>query len=367
MSQLRYYHVLGSKGKCYNVRWEMVAYAREQGITAAAGAYGTTRKTVRKWVRRYGAEGVAGLEDRSRRPKVSPGRTGRKLTKLVVRGRERYPTWGARRLVERLGLACSAVTVYNILKREGVYKPRRRRWRERRDLREAKKRYGVLEKVQIDVKHLADIAAYYRGIKAYELPRYEFTARDVRTGMVAVAYGYDASLTNAVAFAHYLGRHLTRWGRPPAGTTWQTDNGAEFVGSAKAKKASAFTAAVRSYGVRHGRIPPRAPTFNSDVEAFHRTVQDEFYACERFSGLKDFLEKAYAYVGYYNLERRNRHRGNRAPFPIAVELDPNLPPQLFTPPPIILDFVDPFTGGYHVPCPSIFALIPPGRIARIPL
>jgi transposase len=37
--------------------------------TAIAAAFGTTAKTVKKWVDRYQAEGLAGLEDRSSRPR----------------------------------------------------------------------------------------------------------------------------------------------------------------------------------------------------------------------------------------------------------------------------------------------------------
>jgi len=351
MSRLKYKDICGGEQRKFTLRVDIVQYAEEHGVRRTAGAYGTTAKTVRKWRDRYREEGVKGLEDRSRRPKNSPGRTARKLEKLVVRLRQQYPTWGGRRLVERFELACSAPTVYSILKRHGAYKPRKRRWRQKRDLREKKKRLGFLGKVQFDLKHLTDIDEYYRPLKAYELPRYEYTARDVRTGMVVVGLAYEASLTNAVTFARYVAGHLERWGVKVRGTTWQTDNGAEFVGSAKAKKPSAFTAAVKRCGARHDRIPPRAPTWNSDVEAFHRTVQDEFYRCERFHGLGDFLAKANTYVAYYNLFRRNRHRGNLSPFQIASSLRPGLSEHLFTPPPIILDLVEPETGEYHVPCP----------------
>ena len=352
MSRVKYNDICRGEQRKYTLRVEMVQYAEEHGVTRAAAGYGTTAKTVRKWRDRYREEGVKGLNDRSRRPKRSPGRVPRKLEKLVLRLREQYPTWGGRRLVERLELPCSPPTVYSILKRHGAYKPRKKRWRQRRDLREQKKRLGLLEKVQFDLKHLKDIDEYYRALKAYELPRYEYTARDVRTGMVVVALAYEASLTNAVTFARYVAGHLERWGVKVRGTTWQTDNGAEFVGSAKAKRPSAFTAVIEGYGVKHDRIPPRAPTWNSDVEAFHRTIQDEFYRCERFHSLGNFLAKANTFVAYYNLKRPNRHRGNLSPFQIASSLRPGLSQHLFTPPPIILDLVEPESGEYHVPCPS---------------
>ena len=43
---------------------------------AAARAFHATPKTVAKWVARFRAEGVAGLQDRSSRPRSSPSQTG---------------------------------------------------------------------------------------------------------------------------------------------------------------------------------------------------------------------------------------------------------------------------------------------------
>jgi hypothetical protein len=100
-----------------------------------------------------------------------------------------------RRLAVDFGLGCSHTTVYNILKRNGAFRRPRRKWRRKKDLRELKKRLGFLEKVQVDVKHLKDIPELYKSLKKYKLPRYRYTARDVRTGMVLAAYAYEASLT----------------------------------------------------------------------------------------------------------------------------------------------------------------------------
>ena len=47
--------------KLLNLRLSMVEYAKEHGISEAARAYRTTRKTVRKWVRRYEREGIGHL------------------------------------------------------------------------------------------------------------------------------------------------------------------------------------------------------------------------------------------------------------------------------------------------------------------
>ena len=44
-------------------------------VTELAQAYGISRKTAYKWLRRYDAGGVAALADRSRRPQTSPHAT----------------------------------------------------------------------------------------------------------------------------------------------------------------------------------------------------------------------------------------------------------------------------------------------------
>ncbi|TKJ41346.1 hypothetical protein CEE36_08505 [candidate division TA06 bacterium B3_TA06] len=50
-------------------------YPRCASISATAHQMGTSRQVVRKWIRRYEAEGEKGLMDRSRRPHISPRKT----------------------------------------------------------------------------------------------------------------------------------------------------------------------------------------------------------------------------------------------------------------------------------------------------
>jgi len=48
------------------------SYMAIGSISKTARLWGTSRNVVRKWVRRYQEEGLAGLGDRSRRPHHSP-------------------------------------------------------------------------------------------------------------------------------------------------------------------------------------------------------------------------------------------------------------------------------------------------------
>ena len=82
----------------------------------AAEAQGVSRTTAHKWIRRYRAEGWAGLEDRSSRPHRSPRLTRPEVVQAILAARvERR--WGPHRLGPLLGQPRS--TVHAVLARSG--------------------------------------------------------------------------------------------------------------------------------------------------------------------------------------------------------------------------------------------------------
>jgi len=81
-------------------------------------------RTAYRWMRRYQAEGPAGLADRSRRPHASPSRSSAALEARVLELRAEHPAWGGRklrRLLEWEGVAPvpAASTITEILRRHG--------------------------------------------------------------------------------------------------------------------------------------------------------------------------------------------------------------------------------------------------------
>ena len=74
----------------------------------AAEAMGVSRATAYKWVRRYRAEGVAGLADRSSRPHRSPRITPAVEVARILEARDRW-RWGPDRLGPLLGHPASTV------------------------------------------------------------------------------------------------------------------------------------------------------------------------------------------------------------------------------------------------------------------
>jgi len=79
--------------------WFVVAATRrEKSLTALCEEFGISRPTGYLWWKRYAEAGLAGIGERSRRPKQSPQRTAAELERRVVELRQRYPDWGARKL-----------------------------------------------------------------------------------------------------------------------------------------------------------------------------------------------------------------------------------------------------------------------------
>ncbi|MGQ9854652.1 MAG: hypothetical protein ACUVTG_14795, partial [Candidatus Oleimicrobiaceae bacterium] len=74
-----------------------------------------------------------------------------------------------------------------------------------------------------------------------KLPRYQCTARDVRTGGQWISYGESKETTNAASFARYLLSQLTHYGLDLSEVIIQTGNASEFIGSVQKRKGrSAF-------------------------------------------------------------------------------------------------------------------------------
>ena len=59
-----------------SLRYEFVMLASQEGanVSALCRSFDISRTKGYKWLARFAAEGARGLEDRSRRPRSSPGR-----------------------------------------------------------------------------------------------------------------------------------------------------------------------------------------------------------------------------------------------------------------------------------------------------
>ena len=343
MTELTFNWVRKYMKNSFELHRKMVEMALEKGVSRTAVAFGTTRKTVYKWLKRYYAEGFEGLKERSRAPKHHPRQIPQQFVERILAIRRQRPYLGPFRIKEEYQLPCSASTIYRVLKRHGMIRPRKRAHQVKRDLRAVKRRLKAFEKIQIDVKELNDIPNYYPYyLKGW--PRYQVTARDVRTGACFISFAHENTTTNTAIFANLLLAHLKSCGVELSYTHIQTDNGSEFVRPFNAKnpygafKPTLFQQTLQRWKVEHVRIPPGAKTFNSDVETFHRIIEDEFYDFEAYNSKKQLLEKSYTYMLYFNLMRKNRYKDKQAPADILKKLIPKLNvAKLFQFKPVVLD------------------------------
>jgi len=76
----------------------MLADQPNANMSQLCRRFDISRPTGYKWLRRYRAEGLAGLAERPRRPHSSPNKTPAAIEALVVEARRRDPGWGGRKL-----------------------------------------------------------------------------------------------------------------------------------------------------------------------------------------------------------------------------------------------------------------------------
>lgn len=67
-------------------------------LSEASRRCNVSRETARFWRDRFAEGGIDALNDLSRRPHSSPGRTDARVEKAVVRLRTRFPAWGGRKI-----------------------------------------------------------------------------------------------------------------------------------------------------------------------------------------------------------------------------------------------------------------------------
>jgi transposase InsO family protein len=94
-----------------------------EGLSALCREFGISRPTGYLWLRRFERAGVAGIEERSRRPHCSPAQTSAELEERIESLRRERPDWGARKLavlLGREGIVVPEIPVHRVLKRRGM-------------------------------------------------------------------------------------------------------------------------------------------------------------------------------------------------------------------------------------------------------
>lgn len=109
--------------------------ARRQTLQTLCRRFGVSRKTAYKWLAHFRRRGLAGLHDRSRRPRRSPQQLTAPWVKAILDWRRRRPHWGAKKIWQRLHqtfprrrVPCVR-SIHRCLQRAGRVRPHPRRVR----------------------------------------------------------------------------------------------------------------------------------------------------------------------------------------------------------------------------------------------
>jgi transposase InsO family protein len=282
--------------RAVRLRLKWITAHQELGDAGAVcRRFGISRPTLRKWLRRYNADGEAGLTELSRRPHSSPARkVGKAEDDLIVRLR-RERRLGVKRLrieLDRLhGLRLAVSTLHRVLVSHGLGAlPRRRR------LRHAPKRYSRPvpgDRVQVDTCKIRP------GL-------WQFTAIDDCSRYLVAGLATRRSAAAALTFLDQMFEEM-----PFAVQRVQTDRGTEFFAEVVQRR-------LMAWAVKFRPTPPRSPHLNGKIERAQRTVLEEFWATVDAwaPGVAVHLAE---WVHHYNWQRPHEALGGLCPIDRVCE------------------------------------------------
>jgi transposase InsO family protein len=285
----------------------------EAGHPAAhvAEQLGISRATAYKWARRYRAEGDAGLEDRSSRPRRSPRRLAPAIEAEILAARASW-RYGPDRLGPLLGRPPS--TVHRVLVRRGF-----NRLRDADRVTTAPVRYvachpGAL--VHQDHKKLGRIPAggghrvlgrstdVRRRQRGGGYDHLEVVIDDASRFAVVVKVpnesGSSAALALQTAAAEFaaLGIRIERV---------LTDNGLAYT------RARAYADVISGLGARHKRTRPWRPQTNGKAERFIQTLINEWAYGRPYVSNEERAAALPTFVDFYNQHRPHTALGGLSP------------------------------------------------------
>lgn len=300
MSRDKLYLVLkGKKRNCSNrdvrIKLELILLGLKLGsISEACARRGFSRKFYHKWFKRLKAAkfDLVGLEERSRRPKSSPNKIGKKLEQDIRWfSRRQYGARMIQAMLKREKKNVSKTTICHVLnKREKPSQKRRNR------LKKHRKRYELAipgQRMQLDVKYVPekiDGKQIYNYVIVDECTRWRY------------ARAYDQiSEGTTVDFLEHFKRSV-----PFPVLCIQTDNGQEFTYAlnpiAKHLEHKMDTWCKQN-GIRHRLIPPGEKEINGKVERSHRIDEQYFYWKAPTQSLTHLNAALSKWIHFYNHKR----------------------------------------------------------------
>jgi transposase InsO family protein len=277
-------------------------------IAELAAAHGVHRSWLYKLLARYRADGEAGLQPRSKRPRTSPSRIADRHEEAIVALRKELVDGGFDagaatiqfHLAQRHADVPSVSTIWRVLKARGFVVPQPHK--------RPKSSYVRFEADlpnecwQADVTHIvvADGAVFE-----------VLNIIDDHSRLCVETRAFVTTRSPDVVRA--LHRAAEQWGYPEA---FLTDNGAIFTSTSRGNDLGAMEPELLSLGIRSKHSRPYHPQTCGKVERFHQTMK-KFLAKQDPAVTKRQLQaQLEAFAAYYNTVRPHRALNRRPPLEV---------------------------------------------------
>jgi transposase InsO family protein len=267
--------------------------------------YGVSRRWVHELVRRYDAEGEAGLQPRSRRPRRSRHQTPAAVEEEIVAIRKGLADEGldagahtiAFHLGRRHGSSPAPSTIWRILTRRGFVTPQPQKRPKSSFIRFEADQPN--ERWQADITHCRD-----RDGAPVEILNIldDHSRLLVASHARAVTTGGDVVASFHGAFAAH--------GFP---ASVLTDNAAVFTGAPRGGGRCAIEVELGALGIRFHHSSPYHPQTCGKVERFHQTLKKWLARQRRARSLPELQAQLDRFGEYYNTHRPHRSLGRRTP------------------------------------------------------
>lgn len=289
-------------------------------VAVAAEAQGVSRATAHKWLRRFDAEGEAGLADRCSRPRRSPGRLSPDREAAIL-ARRVATLEGPHRIAWALGE--SHATVHRVLVRNGMPRLCDLDRATGTVVRYERDRPGEL--VHVDVKKQARIpdGGGHRvhgragGVARLRAQRPPGQPRDgnPRLGYDYLHIAVDDRSRTAYVEAHADERKDTAAAFMRRAIDWFAEHGVAvervMTDNGSCYKSHVFRDTLEHAGVTHKRTRPYRPQTNGKVERFNLTLKLEWAYAKTYTSNQARLDDLDRWVHHYNHHRSHMaHQGD---------------------------------------------------------
>ena len=244
-----------------------------------SSSFGISERTLRRWKKSYKISGISGLNPSSTKPTSSSNQMPKALENRIISLKQKYPSWGAKRIKHQFKLPVHWTSVHRVLKK-----------------------HGLLIRVKAKPQPCKRFARHHVD-SMWQGDTFQFRIHDV--GKVYVTGFNDDCSRYRIKSKVYLRKGAVesvnclcwalRNGRIPKQI--YLDNGKQFI-------AKDFKKEAANYGIKLIFGKPYHPRGRGKIEAYHKALYRELIAIKQFKSLSDFRKQLWKFDNQYNNWRK---------------------------------------------------------------